>query len=208
LSVGDVYGVNIPHVLALVNKKLRSMFDFLRSGLMPSYLTRKNKELPDTLTPETAGQSSVNVAEANPDAFQERMKLLIWHFKPQGGIAEIARNSGLSEAVIRSWRDGGSDPSRARCIQLARGTGVSLLWLVAGIGNMFEGAEAESSVAPSHQVSAENLTLALELVDQAIELRDLPMPRSRKAALSMAVAEALQGGMSEAAVIRLLWATS
>lgn len=41
---------------------------------------------------------------------------------------------GFSEGVVRSWRDGHTDPSRARCVTLARTLGVSLIWLVAGEG--------------------------------------------------------------------------
>jgi hypothetical protein len=36
--------------------------------------------------------------------------------------------------VVRSWRDGNTDPSRARCVTLARTLGISLVWLVAGEG--------------------------------------------------------------------------
>ncbi|WP_457383456.1 transcriptional regulator [Rhodanobacter sp. TND4EL1] len=35
---------------------------------------------------------------------------------------------------MRSWRDGNTDPSRARCVTLARTLGISLVWLVAGEG--------------------------------------------------------------------------
>nr|WP_241762618.1 transcriptional regulator [Dyella ginsengisoli] len=41
---------------------------------------------------------------------------------------------GFSEGVVRSWRDGNSDPSRARCVTLAKTLGISLVWLVAGEG--------------------------------------------------------------------------
>lgn len=41
---------------------------------------------------------------------------------------------GFSEGVVRSWRDGNTDPSRARCVTLARTLGISLVWLVAGEG--------------------------------------------------------------------------
>lgn len=41
---------------------------------------------------------------------------------------------GFSEGVVRSWRDGNTDPSRARCVTLSRTLGISLVWLVAGEG--------------------------------------------------------------------------
>jgi hypothetical protein len=43
---------------------------------------------------------------------------------------------GFSEGVVRSWRDGNTDPSRARCVTLAKTLGISLVWLVAGEGTL------------------------------------------------------------------------
>ncbi|TAL74135.1 MAG: XRE family transcriptional regulator [Rhodanobacter sp.] len=63
--------------------------------------------------------------------FAERIKLLIQRV---GSATEIARMCGFSEGVVRSWRDGHTDPSRARCVTLARTLGISLVWLVAGEG--------------------------------------------------------------------------
>lgn len=64
-------------------------------------------------------------------SFAERIKLLIHRV---GSATEIARRCGFSEGVVRSWRDGNTDPSRARCVTLARTLGISLVWLVAGEG--------------------------------------------------------------------------
>lgn len=63
--------------------------------------------------------------------FSDRIKVLIQRV---GSATEIARMCGFSEGVVRSWRDGNTDPSRARCVTLARTLGISLLWLVAGEG--------------------------------------------------------------------------
>ena len=63
--------------------------------------------------------------------FADRIKLLIQRV---GSATEIARMCGFSEGVVRSWRDGNTDPSRARCVTLARTLGISLVWLVAGDG--------------------------------------------------------------------------
>lgn len=65
--------------------------------------------------------------------FADRIRLLIQRV---GSATEIARLCGFSEGVVRSWRDGNTDPSRARCVTLARTLGISLVWLVAGEGNM------------------------------------------------------------------------
>ncbi|OOG49657.1 helix-turn-helix transcriptional regulator [Rhodanobacter sp. C01] len=65
--------------------------------------------------------------------FSDRIKLLIQRV---GSATEIARMCGFSEGVVRSWRDGNTDPSRARCVTLARTLGISLVWLVAGEGTL------------------------------------------------------------------------
>ncbi len=66
-------------------------------------------------------------------SFAERIKILIQRV---GSATEIARMCGFSEGVVRSWRDGHTDPSRARCVTLARTLGISLVWLVAGEGTL------------------------------------------------------------------------
>ena len=65
--------------------------------------------------------------------FADRIRLLIQRV---GSATEIARMCGFSEGVVRSWRDGNTDPSRARCVTLARTLGISLVWLVAGEGGI------------------------------------------------------------------------
>lgn len=72
-------------------------------------------------------------ATAPAGTFAERIKLLIQRV---GSATEIARMCGFSEGVVRSWRDGNTDPSRARCVTLARTLGISLVWLVAGEGSL------------------------------------------------------------------------
>lgn len=67
------------------------------------------------------------------ETFAERIKLLIQRV---GSATEIARMCGFSEGVVRSWRDGNTDPSRARCVTLAKTLGISLVWLVAGEGTL------------------------------------------------------------------------
>lgn len=78
----------------------------------------------------------VRGAEVCPDErqFRDRMKVLV---SEMGSIAEVARKSGLAESTVKKWVDGKSDPSRERCIALARGTGASLAWIVAGAGPMW-----------------------------------------------------------------------
>lgn len=65
--------------------------------------------------------------------FSDRIRVLIQRV---GSATEIARMCGFSEGVVRSWRDGNTDPSRARCVTLAKTLGISLVWLVAGEGSL------------------------------------------------------------------------
>lgn len=69
--------------------------------------------------------------QSSGSTFSDRIRLLIQRV---GSATEIARMCGFSEGVVRSWRDGNTDPSRARCVTLARTLGISLVWLVAGEG--------------------------------------------------------------------------
>lgn len=85
-----------------------------------------------------------------PGTFADRIKLLIQRV---GSATEIARKCGFSEGVVRSWRDGNTDPSRARCVTLARTLGISLVWLVAGEGAILGG--VETSVSDEQYTSAE-----------------------------------------------------
>lgn len=70
-------------------------------------------------------------ANAATSTFADRVRLLIQRV---GSATEIARKCGFSEGVVRSWRDGHTDPSRGRCVTLAKTLGISLVWLVAGEG--------------------------------------------------------------------------
>lgn len=100
--------------------------------------TRRASLLPPSLS-ETSRLDPV----PNPsNSFAERIRLLIQRV---GSATEIARMCGFSEGVVRSWRDGNSDPSRARCVTLAKTLGISLVWLVAGEGAIQPDAMSKAS---------------------------------------------------------------
>src|SRR5690606_19011522 len=82
---------------------------------------------------DTAIPMSKTLPQATGGTFADRIRLLIQRV---GSATEIARMCGFSEGVVRSWRDGNTDPSRARCVTLARTLGISLVWLVAGEGSI------------------------------------------------------------------------
>lgn len=90
-------------------------------------------------------------------SFSDRIKLLI---KACGSVSHIARTCGFSEGVVRSWRDGRSDPSRERCLALARGLGVSLLWLMAGEGAMWDDTDRRPAPMAMARHSASRATIS------------------------------------------------
>jgi len=90
--------------------------------------------------------SAANGTTSPGNSFADRIRLLIQRV---GSATEIARMCGFSEGVVRSWRDGNSDPSRARCVTLARTLGISLVWLVAGEGAI----QPESRNGPNEEQS-------------------------------------------------------
>lgn len=79
-------------------------------------------------------------------AFTERVEYLI---KVSGSASALAQKSGVSDATVRKWRDGKSDPSRSNLITLARVSGVSIAWLVAGEGPMV--LQPQQSLEPAPQ---------------------------------------------------------
>ena len=101
-------------------------------------------------------QKTTYLVEAPASTFADRIKVLIQRV---GSVTEIARMCGFSEGVVRSWRDGNTDPSRARCVTLAKTLGISLVWLVAGEGTINaeaiaqgdELAGADSSLSQRHR---------------------------------------------------------
>lgn len=79
--------------------------------------------------------------------FQERVNLIV---KMSGGVPPLSRKSGLSDAVIRKWLAGQSDPSRANLVKLADSAGVLVEWLAAGRGPMRHN-EVPDDVAPEEE---------------------------------------------------------
>jgi len=162
---------------------------------MPTSEHLKNMDLDEDFLLKKAEERSEFSQKVNQERFMNRIESLIAHFKPQGGIAEIARKSSLSEGVIRSWRDGGSDPSRTRCIQLAAGTGTSLLWVVAGLGPMWA-ADIEASGQPlgAAHASADTLIMvAARVLDDVLKATNRRLTNQQIGEALVLVLELLRG---------------
>ncbi|WP_449425727.1 helix-turn-helix domain-containing protein [Rhodanobacter lindaniclasticus] len=105
-------------------------------------------------------RTSIAASQSVTNSFSDRIRLLIQRV---GSATEIARMCGFSEGVVRSWRDGNTDPSRARCVTLARTLGISLVWLVAGEGGIqmdptmtTQDDQHSSQVTRAHRVHAKS----------------------------------------------------
>jgi DNA-binding transcriptional regulator YdaS (Cro superfamily) len=139
----------------------------------------------------------------NESTFASRIKLLIARV---GSATEIARMCGFSEGVVRSWRDGNTDPSRARCVTLARTLGISLVWLVAGEGSpqidpgqpSFEEQVSTGKMSPHRthvrpdvkamgfdhgKVDTQRLNTAMRILQSELDLADNPLSLSENADL-------------------------
>jgi len=150
------------------------------------------------------------------ETFAERIKLLIQRV---GSATEIARMCGFSEGVVRSWRDGNTDPSRARCVTLAKTLGISLVWLVAGEGTLqvdpvragtdeqysSEKAaqhRAHARLAPAHShlattaVDAQRLDTAVRILQSELSLADSQLSLSENTDLLSQLYEMLGPGGS------------
>lgn len=166
-------------------------------------MVKKNIKLEETVTRDNLSNPASGLIDPNLDRFDLRMQEAISTF---GSIAEVARRCGLSEAVIRSYRDGNSDPSRQRIVAMWKGLGFSIDWLVAGVGPMWA---KDSPKWPqplpqsdSQPLRHDALIIAVQLAEEVLEGKTLePAKRAELVAL---VYEGLVEGLPEATVLR--WA--
>jgi transcriptional regulator with XRE-family HTH domain len=94
---------------------------------------------------------------AAPDGgFRVRMSMLE---SLVGNWSELARKAGLSRRVLDKYRNGESDPSRARLVALAQAAGVRVEWLATGEGAMLKGDPLAGALATPMGIDRELLAL-------------------------------------------------
>lgn len=83
----------------------------------------------------SAGHDDPHTKDASfmDDGFVDRVDLIA---RSCGGVSNLARSMGVSEAVVRKWRANQSDPSRQNLISLADAGCVTIQWLATGTGPM------------------------------------------------------------------------
>jgi hypothetical protein len=124
-------------------------------------------------------------------SFSDRIQLLIDHV---GSAALVARMCGFSEGVVRSWRDGNSDPSRARCVSLARTFNISLIWLITGEGQMQVAPQSDHGNACDAGIAAGgHVPSATYLQQQSVHDAGMDAPRLNTAVRILQSAFELSG---------------
>lgn len=105
------------------------------------------KQLPtETVKHEEGSGQGLTVKDPNRQAFAERVAFLVDREK---NTSRFARKVGVSEGVVRKWRNGESDPSREHVVAIADAYGLSLDWLAAGRGPMFASEKRPEPAAPA-----------------------------------------------------------
>lgn len=114
------------------------------------------------------------------EGFTARIRVLIEKY---GGVSRIARVCGFSEGVVRSWRDGRSDPSRMRCLALAQGLDISLLWLMTGNGPMLDDPDKHKHGETTSVVDPRRLSAAMQVLQSTLESTGNYLPAESRAEL-------------------------
>ncbi|HET7268334.1 MAG TPA: helix-turn-helix transcriptional regulator [Oleiagrimonas sp.] len=130
--------------------------------------------LPGNVSATPAARATVD------EGFMARIRVLI---KTYGGVSHIAQVCGFSEGVVRSWRDGRSDPSRTRCLALAHGLNVSLLWLMTGNGPMLDEPDRHRHGETTFVMDVHRLSAAMQVLQATLESTGNYLPMESHAQL-------------------------
>lgn len=120
--------------------------------------------------------------------------------------AALAARVGSTEATISNWLNDKVQADHVKAAVLLRISevlGVMPGWLLFGTGRRRTNSMVnEAPPAASQSVKPETLTIALQLVAEALDGRGLDLPPPKRAELTALTYELLEEGMPEAKVLR------
>jgi transcriptional regulator with XRE-family HTH domain len=120
--------------------------------------------------------------------------------------AALAARIGKTEATVSNWLNDKVQADHVKAVvllQISDALGVLPGWLLFGTGRRRTNSMVnEPAPAVSHAVKSETLTIALQLVAEALDDKGLTLPPSKRAELTALTYELLEEGMPEAKVLR------
>jgi transcriptional regulator with XRE-family HTH domain len=120
--------------------------------------------------------------------------------------AALAAKVGATEATVSNWLNDKVQADHVKAALLLKiwdALDVLPQWLLFGTGRRRMNSLANDvAPGPSHAVKPETLTIALQLVAESLDEKDLALPPAKRAELTALVYELLEEGMPEAKVLR------
>lgn len=98
---------------------------------------------------------------------------------------ELADLLGVSRGYVGNIESGRNEPSSSFLMLLASKLNISADWILTGEGEMLKG--KANAIKPSAALDSERLTLAIETVEEGLEVTHRVMKPDKKAELIMAV---------------------
>lgn len=126
----------------------------------------------------------------------------------------LAAASQTSGATISNWLNDNVQVEHVKAVMLLRiaaALNVRPQWLLLGEGRQFETwrtDDVEAGYDASHPLQPEILTIALQLVSEAVDKKGIPMSPPKRAEVTTLVYELLVEGMPEAKVLRFALAAA
>lgn len=112
-----------------------------------------------------------------------------------GSVRGFSSKAGLSQASLLSYLSGDTFPTLDRLAAIAAAAEKPMTW--------FLGSDEDGPGRASQGLSAEELTIAVQLATEALEQRNGTLPPAKFAELVTIIFELLRDGLPEAKVLRL-----
>ena len=138
----------------------------------------------------------------HPSVLEELGRRLSALYDAIGNRSKAADIAFRSTDQLAKYAKGAVEPPFMPLARLCSAAGVRLEWLAFGIGPMYEKDYKPAPQSPSQSVRHEELSMAIQLVDEALEGKTLET--AKRAELVALVYEGLVEGLPEATVLR--WA--